>query len=150
MRQERDMVIPQSESLSRTTSPIVVTDFDDFTFAEMVATTIRPQLFGLAIETQQAIFGTQPLDARAQRIAGFVMPDMSMVFTAQRPVLGNTEFLANRFRCSFDQNLLTKRPRNVTSLRNMTAATARSRRRSFADRVDQCATNLTIGNRTGG
>src|SRR5438094_1202613 len=85
VRQETHATIAQAEHLRRATRAVVVDQTHHFTFAEMIAATIRSKLHDLFEEVGDLI-RAQPVEPQREHVTRSVVTDVRRVFATLRPL----------------------------------------------------------------
>jgi hypothetical protein len=76
------MGVHQPEGVAAEMRPAGVDNVDHFTFAEVVAAAVRPQLRHLVAEVPKLVSVNLPIQARSEGVTSPVMPKVRGIFTS--------------------------------------------------------------------
>src|SRR4051812_42439088 len=136
MRKETHTAIAQPENSGCVTRAIIIQQVDHLAFAKVIAATIRAKLADLFYKIGELI-RAQPVETRGKRYVGPIMPNMSRVFTAVRPLNRNSQRMQYLRRSTMCSNLLAQQFTNFPCFTGRALSAARASRCAFQDGIDQ-------------
>src|SRR5215469_2283813 len=99
------MPVFQAEHFCRSLCLFVLSDANNFAFAKMISAAVRAELRHLFAEVTHVFFFQDTFEPTFQRFGRTIMSIVDGIFTPLRPIEGNSELFADRFRCTLNDCL---------------------------------------------